>query len=78
MTENAWFVAATDAALKLGNPIYGNIMMIGALAAIGDLPMEREDFRTAISKTMASEKTEANLCAYDMGARMIHNNHMEL
>jgi indolepyruvate ferredoxin oxidoreductase beta subunit len=73
LTENAWFVDATDAALKLGDPIYGNIMMIGALAAIGDLPMEREDFRTVILKTMTSEKTETNLCAYDTGARMIQN-----
>ena len=72
LTEHAWFVDATDAALKLGNPIYGNIMMIGALAAIGDLPMEREDFRTVISESMTSEKTEANLSAYDTGARMIH------
>ena len=71
LTENAWFVDATDSALKLGNPIYGNIIMIGALAAIGDLPMERKDFRTVISKTMASEKTEANLSAYDTGVRMI-------
>ena len=71
LTENAWFVDATDSALKLGNPIYGNIIMIGALAAIGDLPMERKDFRTVISKTMASEKTEANLTAYDTGAQMI-------
>jgi Pyruvate/2-oxoacid:ferredoxin oxidoreductase gamma subunit len=47
-------------------------MMIGALAAIGDLPMERADFRAVISKTMASDKTEANLSAYDMGARMIY------
>jgi len=71
LTENAWFVDATDAALKLGDPIYGNIMMIGALAAIGDLPMDQEDFRAVISKTMTSEKMEANLCAYDTGARMI-------
>jgi indolepyruvate ferredoxin oxidoreductase, beta subunit len=71
LSANAWFVDATEAALKLGNPIYGNIMMIGALAAIGDLPMEREDFRAVISKTMESEKTEANLAAYDAGARMI-------
>ena len=78
LTENAWFVDATDAALKLGDPIYGNIMMIGALAAIGDLPMDQEDFRAVISKTMTSEKTEANLCAYDTGARMIRNNHTEL
>ena len=71
LTENAWFIDATDAALKLGNPIYGNIMMIGALAAIGDLPLTREDFRTVISKTMASNKTDANLTAYDMGFQMI-------
>jgi len=77
LTEYAWFVDATDAALKLGDPIYGNIMMIGALAAIGDLPMDQEDFRAVISKTMTSEKMEANLCAYDTGARMIHNNHAE-
>jgi indolepyruvate ferredoxin oxidoreductase beta subunit len=72
LTENAWVVDATKTSLKLGNPIYGNIMMIGALAAIGDLPMEREDFRAVISKTMASEKTGANLSAYDTGAQMIH------
>jgi len=34
--------------------------------------MEREDFRTVISESMTSEKTEANLSAYDTGARMIH------
>ncbi len=73
LTGQAWFIDATDAALKLGNPIYGNIMMIGALAAIGDLPMLREDFRTVISKTMSSGKTEANLSAYDMGAQMIYH-----
>ena len=72
LTEHAWFIDATQAALELGNPIYGNIMMIGALAAIGDLPMARENFRTVISKTMSSDKTEANLTAYDKGARMIH------
>jgi indolepyruvate ferredoxin oxidoreductase beta subunit len=71
LSENAWFVDATAAALKLGNPIYGNIMMIGALAAIGDLHLEREDFRTVISKTMASEKAETNLSAYDTGVQMI-------
>ncbi len=72
LSEKAWFVNATETSLKLGNPIYGNIMMIGALAAIGDLPMEREDFRTVISKTMTSEKTGANISAFDTGYQMIH------
>ena len=71
LTENAWFVDATEAAMKLGNPIFGNIMMIGALAAIGDLPMAREDFKTVIEGKMAAEKMDVNLTAYDTGIQMI-------
>jgi indolepyruvate ferredoxin oxidoreductase beta subunit len=71
LTEKAWFVNATDAAMQMGNPIFGNIMMIGALAGIGDLPMAREDFEMVISRSMSSDKVEANLCAYDMGVEMI-------
>jgi indolepyruvate ferredoxin oxidoreductase beta subunit len=71
LTEKAWFVNATDTAMQMGNPIFGNIMMIGALAGIGDLPVAREDFEMVISRSMSSDKVEANLCAYDMGVEMI-------
>ena len=71
LTEKAWFVNATDAAMQMGNPIFGNIMMIGALAGIGELPMARQDFEIVISRSMASDKVEANLSAYDMGVEMI-------
>jgi len=71
LTEKAWFVNATDAAMQMGNPIFGNIMMIGALAGIGELPMEREDFEMVISRSMPSDKVKANLSAYDMGVKMI-------
>ena len=73
LTENVWFVDATDAAVKLGNPIFGNIMMIGALSAIGDLPMAREDFKSVIKRAVASDKLEVNLSAYDMGIQMIQS-----
>jgi len=72
LTENSWFVDATDAAVRLGNPIFSNIMLIGALSAIGDLPMDREDFKRVISSTMSSDKVAVNLSAYDMGVQMIH------
>ena len=71
LTEHAWFVDATDAALKLGDPIYGNIMMIGALAGIDVLPLERGDFEAVISKTMAADKVDVNLKAFDMGVDMV-------
>jgi indolepyruvate ferredoxin oxidoreductase beta subunit len=71
LTAAAWFVDATDTALKLGDPIFGNIMMIGALAEVSDLPMEQSDFETVISQSMPQAKIEANLVAYDTGRELV-------
>ena len=70
LTQDSWFVNATDAAMKMGNPIYGNIMMIGALAGIGELPLDRQDFKQVISRSMPADKVKDNLRAYDMGIDM--------
>ncbi len=67
LTEAAWFVDATDTAMELGNPIFGNIMLIGALAGIDVLPLDRDDFETVISEIVPPDKLELNLYAYDMG-----------
>lgn len=71
LTAAAWFVDATDAAVKLGDPIFGNIMMIGALAEVSDLPMDRSDFEAVISQSMPQAKVEANLRAYDVGLELV-------
>jgi len=71
LSEDCWFLAATERALELGNPILGNIMMIGAAAGIGALPLDREGFETAISETLSSDKLALNLKAYDLGVRMV-------
>ncbi len=71
LSQDAWFLEATEKALDLGNPIYGNIMMIGALASTRELPLEREDFEAVISATMPPDKVEVNLRAYDMGSEMV-------
>jgi indolepyruvate ferredoxin oxidoreductase beta subunit len=72
LSEKAWFLDATQAAMALGHPIFGNIMMIGALAGIRVLPLDREDFEAVISKTMSSDKVGVNLQAFDMGAAMVN------
>ena len=71
LTARSWFIDATDRAVELGNPIYGNIIMIGALAGIGELPMDREDFKKELSRNMPPEKVRANLAAYDLGTAMV-------
>jgi len=71
LSSNAWFIHATDEAMKLGNPILGNIIMIGAVSGIGELPLEREDFKEVISKSIHEDKLDINLEAFDIGTSMI-------
>lgn len=72
LSASSWFVNATDTAMKeMGNPIFGNIMLLGALAATGELPLPRDEFESVISGDMSADKVEINLKAYDMGMEMI-------
>ena len=71
LSEACWFLEATDKALELGNPILGNIMMIGAAAGVGALPLDRQDFEAVISQTLPGDKLELNVKAYDLGVSMI-------
>jgi indolepyruvate ferredoxin oxidoreductase beta subunit len=71
LSEDCWFLEATEKALELGNPILGNIMMIGATAGVGALPMDRADFESVISQILSSDKLALNLKAYDLGFRMV-------
>jgi len=70
LSQACWFLEATAKAMELGNPILGNIMMIGAAAGIGVLPLARQDFKAVITEAMSADKLELNLAAYDMGAEM--------
>ncbi|NVM25475.1 MAG: indolepyruvate oxidoreductase subunit beta [Desulfobacterales bacterium] len=71
LASSAWFIDATDEAVKLGNPILGNIIMLGALSGLGVLPLEKEDFKEAILKSVPQDKLDVNLKAYDIGRQMI-------
>lgn len=71
LSADAWFVAATDEAVKMGNPIYGNIIILGALAGTGAFPMDRESFKTVISETFPANQFDANVRAYDLGIELV-------
>ena len=73
LTDKSWYIDATDEAMKqMNNPIYGNIMLVGALAATKVLPLNRNDFESVISQSMPSDKAGINLKAYDMGMEMLN------
>ncbi len=73
LTEKSWYIDATDEAMKqMKNPIFGNIMLVGALAGTNVLPLDRSDFETIISQSMPADKIEINMKAFDMGLEMLN------
>ncbi|MBI5443153.1 MAG: indolepyruvate oxidoreductase subunit beta [Deltaproteobacteria bacterium] len=71
LTGQAWFVNATDLALELGARILGNIIMLGALAGTGVLPLERTALESYLSTQLPAGKLPANLAAYDRGMALV-------
>lgn len=61
---------ATELAIKAGNPIAANIVMIGALAALEKLPIKAEDLRIAVMERVPRE-VEVNLRAFDLGFQAV-------
>ena len=67
----AWFIDATDEAITLGNPLLGNIIMIGAASRVVGLSLERKNFRKVISQSLPEDTLDSNLRAFDIGVSMI-------
>jgi indolepyruvate ferredoxin oxidoreductase, beta subunit len=67
LSAEARFLDATEEAIKLGNPILGNIIMIGAVAGLGVLPVDREFFEAVIREGMPVSRVEVNLRAFEIG-----------
>jgi indolepyruvate ferredoxin oxidoreductase beta subunit len=68
---NAFFINATDEAIKLKNSILANIIMIGATSRVVDLPLEQEDFKEVILRSLPASKLDVNLKAFDTGTQMV-------
>ncbi len=70
-SSQAWFLDTTQGATQLGNPIFSNVMMVGALAAAGDLPLDLDIFESVVKSKMPASKVAVNLKAFEMGREMI-------
>ena len=71
LADRFWTMNTTHEAARLGNPIYSNVIMVGALAATGELPLTGEHFETVIRQRMPEDKVALNLEAFDIGRRLI-------
>lgn len=67
----AWFLDTTKIATRLGNPIFGNVMLVGALSKACDLPLNRETFEAVVRSRMPASKVQVNMDAFDAGSKMM-------
>ncbi len=66
-----WAVNATDMAMELKAPIVSNIIMLGALAESGIIPLDVEDVHKEIENSFPPALVELNLRALKMGAESV-------
>jgi indolepyruvate ferredoxin oxidoreductase beta subunit len=71
LSEKTWLMNTTREAARLGNPIYSNVMMVGALSATNELPITASAFETVIRRRMPQDKVDLNLEAFEIGRRMV-------
>ncbi len=67
LAAKVWYIEATRAALELGSPILSNVIMMGATAGLGELPLSREGFRRNIEEVITRDKVDLNMKAFDLG-----------
>jgi indolepyruvate ferredoxin oxidoreductase beta subunit len=71
LSDRAWVMNTTREAARLGNPIYSNVIMVGALSATNELPITRDVFETVIRQRMPADKVALNLEAFDIGRQLL-------
>jgi len=71
LSRRVWTLNATDIALEMGDPIFSNIVMLGALCAIDILPIDREGFESVIQDLLPSRLLDENMKAFDRGRETV-------
>ena len=71
LSERIWTINATEIALEMGDPIFSNMVMIGAFSVLDLLPLNRSWFQEVIEDLLPAKKLSSNLDAFDRGREAI-------
>lgn len=71
LTARSFMISATEEALKLGNSVYQNVIMIGAVGGMDLLPVTKDDFRAVLARDMSEDKVAVNVKAYEIGEALV-------
>jgi len=71
LTPHVWVLDATEEAMKLGNPILSNIIMIGAVSGLNLLPIGITEFKSVIRDFFPQKLLEVNQRAFEIGKEKV-------
>ncbi len=71
LTNYAWFINATALALQIGDPILGNMVMLGAVSQLDLLPIDEEEVSQEILNHVPRNKVDVNIKAFEIGAKTV-------
>jgi len=71
LSRRVWTLNATEVALEMGDPIFSNIVMLGALCAMEVLPIHRQGFESVITDLLPSRTLDENMKAFDKGKEVV-------
>ena len=68
-SEKVWTVNATDIALEMGNPIFSNMVMLGAISTLelDWFPLKASKFKEVLELLLPAKAMEKNLEAFRRG-----------
>jgi indolepyruvate ferredoxin oxidoreductase beta subunit len=75
LSRRVWTLNATEVALEMGDPIFSNIVMLGALCAVKVLPINRQGFESVIRDLLSSRTLDENMKAFDRGKEGVREFH---
>jgi indolepyruvate ferredoxin oxidoreductase beta subunit len=71
--KQLYWLDATSKAMEIGDPILLNMVMIGALCALGNFPLGKEDIKETLRNTFSESKWDINTQALDVGETLIRD-----
>lgn len=71
LSAKSWLINATDEAMKLGDPIFANMILIGALVGSGIFPIDSKSMELVLRESFPGEKLETNMVAFNKGMELV-------
>lgn len=72
LSAQSWVMDATEEALKLGNAIYTNVILIGGLLGTNALPLDKETMEAVLKEEMP-KAFDTNMMALRRGLELVRN-----